>query len=106
MKNKKTKLLFILVFVVLIIFVAIYYFYYLFSKPIVLDVSDGPPMTVTAFPDPCDVSQDGDCDFIDKVIFNFYKGGCDDGWRYITTADADHDGCITDEDKKQLFSTK
>jgi len=49
-----------------------------------------------------DLDGDGDCDNDDEVLFNKYLGNCLDG-NYCELCDANHDGCVTEEDRKELF---
>ena len=52
---------------------------------------------------PCDVYRDDICDEKDVTIIEKYIGECDTGRNYNTLADIDHDGCITEQDKKLFF---
>ena len=51
----------------------------------------------------CDNDRDGDCDLNDYNLVKNAIGQCDTGNQYNSPADADHDGCVTAKDLKQLF---
>jgi len=58
---------------------------------------------------PCDMDRDGDCDKIDYWLAKKALGSCNTDkprfifWGYNELADADHDGCVTEEDQQMLF---
>ncbi|MFH1224253.1 MAG: hypothetical protein V1676_00435 [Candidatus Diapherotrites archaeon] len=52
---------------------------------------------------PCDLDFDFDCGDADLAIFDRFMGGCENGDNYNEPADADHDGCITEKDRQELF---
>lgn len=60
--------------------------------------------SVTIVRDPCDITNDNQCDDKDRKLFQSLIGECITGNRYNALADADHDGCITVDDQKLLFS--
>ena len=51
---------------------------------------------------PCDNDDDGDCDGTDYVEMAASQGTCNGDDGYNVMADADHDGCVTQEDLEQL----
>jgi len=62
----------------------------------------GPPQVPESYSHN-DLDRDGDCDEVDIAVFNSFLGECVDGKNYNTLADANHDRCITAEDKDLLF---
>ena len=60
------------------------------------------PMTTEEFV-PCDLDGDKDCDENDYEIATNAIGQCIDGDYYIRPADADRDGCVTEDDLRMLF---
>lgn len=64
-----------------------------------------PPMTTRHYI-PCDLNFDGECDDNDEKLFETYLGECIDGNNYCRPCDADHDGCVTEEDREILFPPK
>lgn len=63
------------------------------------------PMTTVEFAD-CDIDRDKDCDFADFEIVTQFIGQCQGGNNYNELADADHDGCVTEIDRKKLFPAR
>ena len=55
---------------------------------------------VTKVFEPCDNDRDGDCDQRDYELVTRALGQCRNGDHYNTLADADHDGCVTEADRK------
>lgn len=53
--------------------------------------------------DPCDIDFDGDCDATDYELLRKVIGQCEDGDNYNEPADADDDGCVTENDLQILF---
>lgn len=86
---------------ILIFFLVIGAFVVLF---VFRNYASSPSMTVDLF-EPCDVNRDGDCDAADFELLTKAIGQCDDGDNYNELADADHDGCVTEKDKRLLFPT-
>ena len=72
------------------------------SKQILNRPPGSPPMVIDVVA-PCDIDRDGDCDAADFELVTKAIGECIDGENYNALADADHDGCVTEEDVKQLF---
>ena len=62
-----------------------------------------PLESVTVVFQPCDIDRDGDCDADDFELLTNVIGECIEGDNYNEVADADHDGCVTVQDQKQLF---
>jgi len=71
------------------------------SEPIPLD-SSGPPMTLQQLI-PCDLNLDRKCDSSDLELYLNALGQCIGGDNYHRLADADRDGCVTEEDQESLF---
>jgi len=60
------------------------------------------PMVIENFKS-CDIDRNGVCDESDKLLFERSLDQCQTGNNYNEVADADHDGCVTEKDKEQLF---
>lgn len=70
------------------------------GEPIPIDPS-GPPMTLRQLIR-CDINLDRKCDNKDSELFEQALGTCIGDYYYIRTADADGDGCVTQDDKEKL----
>ena len=51
----------------------------------------------------CDNDLDGDCDYKDYKLITKALGECVEGNNYNEPADANHDGCVTEDDLRMLF---
>jgi hypothetical protein len=60
-------------------------------------LQDVPSETMSARPI-CDVDFDGACDALDRQLFEAAQGLCAGGLGFLTAADLDRDGCISDLD--------
>lgn len=67
-----------------------------------IDIRDIPPMVAEPY-ELCDNDRDGDCDKADYELVTQAIGQCEYGENYNELADADHDGCVTESDRQQLF---
>ncbi len=65
----------------------------------------GPPSTTVSY-EPCDNDRDGDCDSVDFGLVTSAIGSCMGEDNYNRLADADRNGCVTENDRKQLFPEK
>ena len=81
---------------VIIIIIVIAAFWWFFLRP------KEQPMTTEQVV-PCDMDRDGSCDQDDISIFRKALNNCTGDRYYNELADADHDGCVTETDRKQLF---
>jgi hypothetical protein len=59
-------------------------------------------MTVEEF-NPCDLNRDRVCDSKDESVFKESLGSCLGKDRYVRVADANLDGCVTQEDHALIF---
>jgi hypothetical protein len=89
---QKIALVLIVLFIVVIVVLSYYMPYY--HRP------------MGAYPyELCDNDGDGDCDKADYELITQAIGGCEDQGVYNELADANHDGCVTESDREQLFPT-
>jgi hypothetical protein len=89
----KQKLFIVAVILLLIIFGGVVYFQNLKTHQ----------QMVTQDFQPCDIDRNGVCDQSDKLLFEKSLGQCTTGNNYNEVADADHDGCVTEKDREELF---
>src|SRR3989344_7631236 len=64
------------------------------------------PISTIVNHEACDLDWDKDCDNFDIHLFERSLGECTDTGNYNELADADHDGCVTENDEWLLYKQK